>query len=124
MKFNLSFKKIKVTPGALLKLLPVGTLAVIIVILIWLVNFLYVYFYNTLTQAEEIYIYRSQISLKTIDMNLYNEVFSALESKKEYDQQAIDSLGNPFAETKKPVVKQEILPDEEPLEGSDTDSTE
>ncbi len=101
MRFKLSLKIIKLPRYAILKFLPIGILAVIIALLIWLVNFLYVYFYNTLTQAEEIYIYRNQIALKTIDIDLYDNVFLALEQKKEFDPKMLSSLKNPFATTKK-----------------------
>ncbi|MFH1112118.1 MAG: hypothetical protein V1712_03580 [Patescibacteria group bacterium] len=118
MKINLLIKKIKIPHGAALKFLPMLTIILIVAALILMVNFLYIYFYNTLAQAEEIYIYRSQISLKTIDIDLYNNVFSAIKSKKEFDQKVLTSLSNPFATIEKPILKSEILPDENTAENS------
>ncbi len=71
---------------------------IILLIAIYLSGrFLFFYFYNTLTQAEKIFLLRSEISLKQIDLNLYENVLTALKIKKTTNQEKIKQLPDLFA---------------------------
>ncbi|MFH1866768.1 MAG: hypothetical protein ABIJ81_01655 [Patescibacteria group bacterium] len=94
-KFFATIKKIP--PTLLYKLVPIVIILAILVALGWSVIFLYLNFYQTLTQAEEVSILRSQVSLRTINLKLYDQVFSALAHKKEFDAEKLKNLNNPFA---------------------------
>lgn len=96
MKFSLTTGLKKIPPKIGLRLLPWLTIVVLFVLLWFSIGFMKIYFYDTLTQAEEVSILRSQVSLRTINIKLYEQVIMALENKKQTDPAKLINLTNPF----------------------------
>ncbi len=67
-------------------------------------KFLFLYFYNTITQVEKVFLLRSEISLKQIDMNIYENILSALKIKKTSNIEKIKQLSDPFGVETKPII--------------------
>ena len=97
MKIKLSLNLKKIPPKIGLRLLPWLTIVALFILLWFTICFMKTYFYDTLTQAEEISILRSTVSLRTINIKLYEQVITALENKKQIDPAKISNLSNPFA---------------------------
>lgn len=86
----------KIPPKISLRLLPWLTIMALFIILWFTISFMETYFYNALSQAEEVSILRSTVALRTINIKLYEQVLKALEAKKQTDTTIISSLSNPF----------------------------
>jgi hypothetical protein len=95
---NIKIKFPQLTLGQFLKFLPWLVIVILLIAIGLSGNFLYHYFYSTVAQAEKVFLLRNEISLKQIDVQLYQNVMSGLKIKKESDQKELQNLTDPFGE--------------------------
>lgn len=93
MKFNVLAKYLKYI-----------SLALMVVFLGLTVSFLYLNFYETITQARVIYNLKNQVDFELIDVHLYNQINQNLANKNSLLDLKVRELNNPFAKTIEPLV--------------------
>ncbi len=90
-----------------IKILPWAGWLVIISTVIFSGNFLYKYFYKTITEAQDIYIIRSKVSLQAVDVNLYEAILNAVERKRLFNDNSLTQIKDPFSSQVIPTPKPE-----------------
>jgi hypothetical protein len=73
------------------------SLALMVVFLGLTVSFLYLNFYETITQARVIYNLKNQVDFELIDVHLYNQINQNLANKNSLLEIKVRELNNPFA---------------------------
>lgn len=104
---KLTFTKPNLNFTKLLPWLPFSFVITSLIATGLIMGFLYYNFYETVSQVKMVYILRSQVSLTQINVPLYQQVFSRLESKQKSDFDIKLIQNNPFvslpAEVDKPT---------------------
>lgn len=80
----------------IIKTLPLATIFILLIILIYVSFFLYKNFYQTITHAQKIELLRNQVSVIKVDIDLYEKIVKNLEKRKNINFTGLSDLKNPF----------------------------
>ncbi len=86
----------KINFKLIIKTLPLATIFILLIILIYVSFFLYKNFYQTITHAQKIELLRNQVSVIKLDIDLYEKIVKNLEKRKNFDFAGLSDLKNPF----------------------------
>lgn len=98
----------KINLALLIKIFPLLVFAIILVSLTSLSIFLYKNFYQTIVNAQQIQVLKSEISLTKVDLNLYKKIIDNLDKRRNLTIEDLSLIKDPFQITEEKNILSEL----------------